>query len=121
MCRYGKFQFWWVFFLATLQTVGNGSLYGEMKVTVDSDPYYSSVFTVQMNKRPPSTDLSRLVSFYLQKETLLCKHVTYCDDNGSWLVFGIDEERKTGVKILHDSQLFFLYFKCKTELLFICA
>lgn len=46
------------FFLATLQTVGNGSLYREIKVTVDSNPYYSSVFTVQMNKRPPSTDLS---------------------------------------------------------------
>lgn len=71
MCRYGKFQVCGVFFLATLQTVGNGSLYREMKVTVDSDPYYSSVFTVQMNKRPPSTHLSRLVSFYLQKETVV--------------------------------------------------
>lgn len=84
MGNFSSLALFFFFPLAKLQTVGNSTLCREMKGTVDSNPYYSSVFTVQMNKRPPSTDLSCLVPFYLQIENLLCKHVTYCVENYNW-------------------------------------
>lgn len=37
------------------------------------------------------------------------------------LVFDIAEKRKTGVRILHDLQVFFMRVEHKSELLFICA
>lgn len=75
----------------------------ENKTAIDNNPHYSPVLTAQMNKRHSSTDLSSgFILLTKQTKNLLCKFVTYWLKMAAELVFGITEEGKTGVKVIHD-------------------